>query len=213
MKIYDISVPIHAGTPVWEGDPPVIIHEMLSTGSGDIANVTRLELGAHTATHIDAPRHFVPGRKGIDGLDLETLLGPAYVAEFSVNRVITVADLQTLDLPAGTTRLLCKTKNLQHWQNPNHRFDREFIGLDADAARWLVEQGFQLIGVDYLGVERFEMIDQGAPAHHILLSAEIIILEGLDLSEVPSGLYQLVCLPIKILNGDGAPSRAILIKE
>mgnify|MGYP001063140969 CR=1 FL=1 len=213
MKIYDISVPIHAGTPVWEGDPPVIIHEMLSTGSGDIANVTRLELGAHTATHIDAPRHFVPGRKGIDGLDLETLLGPAYVAEFSVNRVITVADLQTLDLPAGTTRLLCKTKNSQHWQNPNHRFDREFIGLDADAARWLVEQGFQLIGVDYLGVERFEMIDQGAPAHHILLSAEIIILEGLDLSEVPSGLYQLVCLPIKILNGDGAPSRAILIKE
>lgn len=213
MKIYDISVPIHAGTPVWEGDPPVIIHEMLNTDRGDIANVTRLELGAHTATHIDAPQHFVPGGKGIDGLNLEILLGPAYVAEFSADRVITVADLQTLDLPAGTTRLLCKTKNSRHWQNPNHRFDREFIGLDADAARWLVEQGFRLIGVDYLGVERFEMIDQGAPAHHILLSAEIIILEGLDLSEVPSGLYQLVCLPIKIQNGDGAPSRAILIKE
>lgn len=213
MKIYDISVPIHAGTPVWEGDPPVIIHEMLNTDRGDIANVTRLELGAHTATHIDAPRHFVPSRKGIDELDLEALLGPAYVAEFSTDRVITAADLQTLDLPAGTTRLLCKTKNSQLWQSPNHRFDREFIGLDVGAARWLVDQGFRLIGIDYLGVERFDMIDQGAPAHHILLSAEIVILEGLDLSEVSPGLYQLVCLPIKIQNGDGAPSRAILIKE
>lgn len=213
MKIYDISVPIHAGTPVWEGDPPVTIHEMLNIDHGDIANVTHLELGAHTATHIDAPRHFVPGRKGIDGLDLEALLGPAYVAEFSADRVITAADLRTLDLPAGTIRLLCKTKNSQHWQNPNHQFDREFVGLDVGAARWLVAQGIRLIGVDYLGVERFEMVDQGAPTHHILLSADIVILEGLDLSEVPSGLYQLVCLPIKIQNGDGAPSRAILIEE
>lgn len=213
MKIYDISVPIHAGTPVWQGDPPVIIHEMLNTEKGDIANVTRLELGAHTATHIDAPRHFVPGRKGIDELDLEVLLGPAYVAEFSADRVITAQDLQALDLPAGTTRLLCKTKNSQHWHDPEHSFDPDFVGLDAGAAQWLVDHGIRLIGVDYLGVERFEMVDQGAPTHHILLSAEMVIVEGLDLSAVPPGNYQFICLPIKIQNGDGAPSRAVLIEE
>jgi arylformamidase len=190
-----------------------MIHELLNTNRGDIANVSRLELGAHTATHIDAPRHFVPGRKGVDQLDLEVLIGPAFVAEFSADRELTAGDLEAQNIPSGTRRLLCKTKNSQLWRSAEHKFDRDFIGLDASAASWLVERGFRLIGVDYLGVERYEMVNQGAPAHHILLSADMVILEGLDLSEVAPGMYQLICLPIKIKNGDGAPSRAILIKE
>ncbi len=211
MKIHDVSVAIHPDMPVWAGDPPVTIKHVASIEDGDGLNVTRLELGAHTGTHIDAPVHFVSGRRGIDQLDLNTLIGPAYVAEFDVEREITAADLEAANLPAGTTRLLCKTRNSANWSQRPAKFDREFIGLGADAAQWLIDHGWRLIGVDYLGVERFEMIDQGAPTHHLLLEAEVVIIEGLNLADIPAGHYTLICLPIKIQDGDGAPCRAILM--
>jgi arylformamidase len=213
MKIIDISVPISAATPVWEGDPPVVIHSLLSTDRGDMANVTRLELGAHTATHLDAPVHFVPGRKGVDQIPLETLIGPAFVAEFEAEQAISAADLEAAHIPPGTTRLLCKTSNSRLWAEPERGFERDFVGINHEGASWLVERQFQLVGVDYLGVERIDSVEQGAPVHHTLLGAELVIVEGLDLSQVEPGMYQLICLPLKIQNGDGAPCRAVLIQE
>jgi arylformamidase len=213
-KYYDISVPIRPDLSVWEGDPPVIIRSAASIERGDIANVSRLEIGAHTGTHIDAPVHFVPGRKGIDKLDLDMLIGLTYVADLSdAIHEIRVEDFHRSGIPDGTRRLLCKTSNSSLWSKIPSTFYRDFIGISADGAQWLIDHGIGLVGIDYLGIERFAMVENGAPTHHKLLEAEIIIVEGLNLSDVPAGEYMLLCLPIKIQNSDGAPCRAILIKE
>jgi arylformamidase len=211
---YDISVSIDPDLPVWEGDPPVIIRSAASIERGDIANISRLEIGAHTGTHIDAPIHFVPGRKGIDRLVLDSLIGPAYVADLTdVKGEVHGRDFDRANIPLGTRRLLCKTINSRLWSKSPPGFDPDFVGISPDGAQWLIDHGIELVGVDYLGVERFESVGKGAPTHHALLENEMIIVEGLDLSEVPAGEYTLMCLPIKIKNSDGAPSRAILTKE
>jgi arylformamidase len=210
MKTYDISVPIEPGMVVWEGDPPVSAYRTASLENGDIANVTRLDMGAHTGTHIDAPLHFLDGRPGADRLDLDTLIGPAQVREFRVEKEITAGDLEAASIPAGTLRLLCKTSNSRLWSERPNRFTVDFVGISASGAEWLVERGIRLVGIDYLGIERAESVEQGAPVHHVLLGAGAVILEGLDLSEVPEGEYQLICLPLKIKDSDGAPCRAVL---
>ena len=215
MKAYlDISVSIQSDLPVWRGDPPVVIKAAASIDKGDIANVSRLEIGAHTGTHIDAPIHFVPGRRGIDRLNLETLIGPAYVADLcGVKNEITAENFQNAGIPEGTVRLLCKTSNSRLWADKPTEFDVDFVGISAGGAQWLINHEIKLVGVDYLGVERFEMVNNGAPTHHKLLEAEIVIIEGINLHEVQPGEYKLICLPIKIRNSDGAPCRAILEKE
>lgn len=213
-RYFDISVAIRPDLPVWSGDPPVTISQAASIAGGDIANVSRLDIGAHTGTHIDAPVHFVPGRKGIDRLELDTLIGPVYVADLTkVSYEINAADFQAAKIPSGTRRLLCKTTNSELWAKYPASFYRDFIGISADGAGWLVKNGIELVGVDYLGVERFEMVDQGAPTHHKLLEAGLIIVEGLNLTDIQAGEYTLLCLPVKIQNADGAPCRAILMKE
>ncbi len=211
MMIYDISLTIRPDMPVWPGDPSVSIERRVSIEQGDSANVSYLALGTHTGTHLDPPVHFIPGRKGVDALDLNVLVGPAYVVEFDVEHGITAADLEAAGLPPDATRLLCKTRNSQGWTENPTQFDPNFVYLSPDAAQWLVDHGYRLVGVDYLSVEQFEMAGQGAPTHHILLDAEVIVVEGLNLAGVPEGRYTLVCLPLKIQAGDGAPCRAVLI--
>jgi arylformamidase len=215
LKIYyDISVSVHPDLPVWEGDPPVIIRSTSTIERGDIANVSRLEIGAHTGTHIDAPVHFVPGHKGIDQLVLDTLIGSAYVADLTnVEREIHGQDFEKANIPQGTVRLLCKTTNSSLWSKVPSKFDTNFVGISHDGAQWLIDHGIKLVGVDYLGVERFEGVGNGAPTHHALLETDTIIIEGLDLSNIQAGKYKLICLPIKIKNSDGAPCRAILEEE
>lgn len=211
---YDISMTIDPDLPVWEGDPPVIIRSAASIERGDIANVSRLEIGSHTGTHVDAPVHFVPGRKGVDRLSLEALIGPAYVVDLmNVIYEITADDFERANIPNHVTRLLCKTSNSSFWSKSSSCFDSDFVGISLDGAQWLVDRGIELVGVDYLGVERFDSVAHGAPTHHILLEKEIIVVEGLDLWNVPAGEYTLICLPVKIKNSDGAPCRAILVKE
>lgn len=211
---YDISVAIHPDIPVWEGDPSVIIRPAASIARGDIANVSRLDMGAHTGTHIDAPVHFVPGRKGIDGLSLDTLLGPAYIADLTnVVHEISGKDFESANIPTETVRLLCKTSNSDLWAKSPTSFERDFIGISPDGAQWLIDHGVKLVGVDYLGVERFDRVENGAPTHHLLLENEVVIVEGLNLSNVAAGEYELICLPVKIKNSDGAPCRVILVKE
>ena len=211
MKIYDISLTIRPDMPVWPGDPGVVIERRANIDQGDSANVSHLAMGTHTGTHLDPPVHFIPGRKGVDELDLNVLVGPAYVVEFDGEDGITAADLEAAGLPPDATRLLCKTRNSQGWTESPTEFDKNFVYLSPDAAQWLVDHEFQLVGVDYLSVEQFEMSDQGAPTHHILLDADVVAVEGLNLAGVPEGRYTLVCLPLKIQAGDGAPCRAILI--
>ena len=172
--------------------------------NGDIATMTQLQFCAHTGTHCDAPRHFIDG-PGIETLDLETLIGPCYVADLQhCHRYVTAADLAALSLPFACRRLLLKTKNSVLWQNPCHQFQQDFIALSEDAADWIVEHGIELVGVDYLSVAPFA---DPEPVHVRLLSAGVIALEALDLRMINSGSYELICLPIKVLGSDGAPAR------
>lgn len=213
-KYIDISVPVSENTPVWQGDPPVKIHSGASIRAGDIANVSFLNMGAHTGTHIDAPVHFVEGRRGVDRLSLETLIGETRVVDFNgLTGEIHYDDFEKAGIPEGTSRLLCKTANSLLWSRFPGSFYKDFIGISESGAQWLVEHNVKLIGVDYLGVEKFDNVSAGAPAHHKLLEAEVVIIEGLDLSDVDEGTYGLICLPIRFKDLDGAPCRAILIQE
>lgn len=207
MTIYDISLPISESLPVWPGDPPIRITHSSHLDRGDEATVSRLDIGAHTGTHVDAPAHFVPGGGGVDRLDLDLLVGPALVVHVPEAAALSADLLETLDIPPGTQRVLFRTRNSQLWARPLGKFDEDFVAITEDGARWLVARGVRLVGVDYLSVAPFH--DPG-PTHQILLRAGIIAVEGLDLGQVAPGRYQLVCLPLKLAGGDGAPARAIL---
>jgi arylformamidase len=187
---------------VWDGDPDVSFEPAASLETGDPANLTRLGLGSHTGTHVDAPLHFLPGGDGVDRLPLDALIGPALVLDLThVEADVRAADL---DFPAGAERLLLKTPNSRLWERDE--FAPEHVALEPDAARLLVERGVRLVGVDYLSV--------GSPeTHRILLAAGVVPLEGLDLREVEAGAYRLVALPLRLEGVDGAPARVVLIQE
>jgi arylformamidase len=192
--IIDISLPIGPDTPVWPGDPPVLVEPVARVDAGDPADVSRLTLGTHTGTHVDPPAHFVPGAATVDVLPLDVLVGPAVVAQFTAGPIDRAA-LESLALPEGSTRLLLKTGG-------------DAGALTADGARWLVERGVRLAGADTLSIEP---ASDRYPVHQILLGAGVVIVEGLDLADAAAGSYQLVCLPLRIVGGDGAPARAVLI--
>lgn len=209
-QIWDITVPYRTDLPLWPGDPAPSMTMMKCQEEGYRCNVTRLDAGMHFGTHLDAPVHFIEGAKGVDELDLNVLVGPCTVTHIPDVTEITPDHLAALDLPAGTTRLLLKTKNSAFWETPNHEFRKDFAALTADAARWVVDRGIRLIGIDYLSIQLFA--DADSTTHHVLLGAEVIIVEGLDLRAVSSGAYQLTCLPMNLVAADGAPVRAILTR-
>jgi arylformamidase len=210
MKIYDISIPISPTMPTYPGDPAVTIEPMLQIAQGDAANVSRLTLGNHTGTHVDPPVHFIPGGKTVDQLDLKVLVGAARVVDLTrVEHEITANDLARARIPRGTTRLLFKTRNSLLWDRTE--FVKNFVGIAWDAAEWLVEHRIKLIGIDYLSVETFGAREPRT--HRTLLGANIIVVEGLNLAGIKPGKYTFIGLPLKIKAGDGAPARAILIRD
>ncbi len=207
MRIYDISVPIGAGTPVYTGDPPISITPKSSIAAGDSANVSTLKFGSHTGTHIDAPFHFNPQGEKIDQLPLNTFIGPAQVIEVPAQKgYVTPEEILEAGLDKNTRRLLLKTPNCALWQSDD--FTNDFVYLCLEAAQLLLESGIRLVGTDYLSIEKFHSYDHAV--HRLLLENSIIILEGINLSEVPPGFYQLICPPLKIKDGDGSPARALL---
>jgi arylformamidase len=206
MKIYDITVPLSANLPVYPGDPQIAIDRTSKLENGDIANVSRLSMSSHTGTHVDPPSHFFSGARTLDNLALEVLIGPARVVDVGNVDCINQSVIGHCQLE-GATRVLFKTKNSKLWSSRND-FDRSFVALDHLAARELVQRGIKLVGIDYLSIEKFNF---DVPRTHFeLLGADVIVVEGLDLSEVPPGDYELICLPLKIEDGDGAPARVVL---
>ena len=204
MEIIDITVPLRDGMVVYEGDPEVHLERVHSIERGDLANNSRLELGVHSGTHVDAPVHFAPGGPAAEELPLDVLLGPVSVVDAtSVDGDLDAGALGSLDVPAGD-RLLFKTRNSALWQLDH--FSQDFVRLDGSGAQQLVDRGVRLVGIDYLSI--------GDPdAHRILLGARVVAIEGLDLSPVEPGEYQLACLPLKLVGSDGAPARAVLLRE
>jgi len=204
MRMYDITRPIHHAMPVYEGDPEVSIQPWLSTIRGAPANVSRLSLSSHTGTHVDAPAHLREGALGVDQLPLDVLIGPACLFHLATSS-IDATSLRGLELTAYRRVLFkCRTTDPESQATPR----RDFDWLMEDAARLLVDSGVRLVGVDALSVDSPQ--SSSLPVHHVLLNAGVVILEGLDLSAVPPGDYELLCLPLKIQHGDGAPARVVL---
>ena len=207
MKVYDISLPISSELVSWPGDPSPKLIKVLSINEGDACNVTKLEMGVHTGTHIDSPNHFIEGGITTDSMQLEVLMGKCLVIEITSKSNIQVSDLCDFEI-GKYERLLLKTKNSVHWENGSKKFDKNFIALSLEAAEYLVKSGIKLIGIDYLSIEAYGVREH--KVHHHLLNNQIAILEGLNLSKVDEGEYELICLPLKLVDCDGAPVRAIL---
>jgi arylformamidase len=209
LKLYDISLTISPDMPVWPGDPAVVLERIESMDGGSHVNVSQLSCSVHTGTHVDAPHHFLNDSRTVESLALEGLCGPVLVIDLGEDvDLITAQVLEAADIPAGTLRLLFKTRNSQLWARGEKRFFEKFVAISPDGADWLMRFGVKLVGVDYLSVAPFKQSD--AP-HQALLKPGIIILEGLDLSAVSAGKYDLYCLPLKLAGSDGAPARAILV--
>ena len=209
MKIYDVTVAVSESVPVYEGDPRVSIESVRRIADGDAANVSNLCLGAHTGTHVDAPNHFIEGSRTLDELDVAKLIGPCRVIEVEE----TVMSIEPSHLPdlTGIERIVFKTRNSKFWNEPEAGFRTDFTYVSTEAARALASADMKLVGVDYLSVEEFGSKDH--ETHKVLLGKEVVILEGLDLREVPPGDYEIICLPLKYVGGtgDGAPARTVLI--
>jgi arylformamidase len=209
MRIYDISVTITPDLPVWPGDPGVELERVDKIEAGAESNVTRLKMSAHTGTHVDAPYHFLGGAtETVDQLSLKLLTGRAYVLHVPDVDLITTSVLEGAEIPPRTRRLLFKTRNSEYWINQDGTFHTEFVGIQADAAQYLVDRGVKLVGIDYHSIAPYSATRQ---THEVFLKAGVVIVEGLDLSEVSQGRYTLYCLPLKLGGSDGAPARAILI--
>jgi arylformamidase len=198
MEILDVSVPIRTGMVTYPGDPPVLLERVRSIADGAVANLTRVDMGAHSGTHVDAPVHFLEGAPGAEELPLTALLGPCVVVEAGA-----LGEADVAAAPEGAERLLFKTPNSELWAQDT--FPDEFARLDGPAARLLVGRGVQLVGVDYLSVGDEEV-------HHVLLEAGVVPVEGLDLRGVEPGEYFLVCAPLKLVGSDGAPARVLLLR-
>lgn len=207
-KLIDISLTISKDLCVWPGDPPVHLERALKMEEGDSVNVTNLRFGAHTGTHLDAPYHFLMDGGTVDQIDLDTLIGRVFVMEIppEVN-LITVQILKAFLPSPAPERILFKTRNSTRWQEDASVFDTDYVALDAGAAGYLVNSHVRLVGIDYLSIAPYDNVIE---THQVLLSANLVILEGLNLHEVKAGEYLLLCLPLKIKDSDGAPMRAVL---
>ena len=194
--------------PLWPGDPELRLHWAANIEQGDLVNLTELSMGIHTGTHIDAPLHFLPNGKPIDSLSLNVLVGEAQVVAIPQDvNLITVDILQDV-CEINAARILFKTKNSQLWETS--KFQQDYVALEASAAQWLVDQGVQLVGIDYLSIAPFK---DPAPTHETLLNNEVVIVESFDLRLVKPGIYTLICLPLKLVGREAAPARAILLSQ
>jgi arylformamidase len=198
MRILDVSVPIRPEMITYPGDPTVKLERISAIADGALANVSRLDLGVHTGTHVDAPVHFLDGAAAVEGLPLDALLGRVLVIGAEA---LTASTLRGLELPE---RIVFKTPNSELWARAEYSDD--FLALDGAGAQVLVERGVRLVGIDYLSIGDED-------AHRVLLAAGVVAIEGLDLRGVEPGEYELVCAPLKLVGSDGAPARVFLIQN
>ena len=201
----DVSVPLATGIPSFPGNPEFELQPVKRIADGGSSNVSRLVMGTHTGTHIDAPRHFFDDGAGVDAVAIELLFGRARVVEIGRRGGIGAADLEAAGLREDL-RVLLKTPNSALWNGT--AFRDNYTHLTDAGARYLVEQGVKVIGIDYLSIEQFKK--PGGPAHRVLLSQGVVIIEGLNLADVEPGMYELYCLPLRIAGADGAPARVVL---
>jgi arylformamidase len=211
MTIHDISLTISPNLPIWPGDPPLELEQFESMDKGGHNNVTKMSSCVHIGTHVDAPRHFLNDGRTVEQLPLDALTGPCYVAQLPDGiEAITAEVLDRTEITSEMKRVLFGTRNSHLWARGESKFQTDFVAITEDGAEWLVERSVRLVGVDYLSVAPY---GDSIPTHTILLKAGVVLVEGLNLSNVMRGFYDLYCLPLKIAGSDGAPARAILIQS
>lgn len=205
----DISYPLSDKLPSWPGSIGFEAkwHNQMPVS---INNTSSIRLDCHYGSHLDAPLHFVNEGKAINEISLEKLIGEAYVVEIRGVNSISASDLEKAKIPRCCKRLLLKTDNQVYWNKGLSSFQKDFTAIDSSAANWIIERGIFLIGIDYLSIQRFH---DGPEVHQILLGAEVIIVETLNLELVVEGYYKFICLPINLSGLEGAPVRAILQKK
>lgn len=207
--IYDISVPLRSGGVVYPGNPAISITAQQAISQGAGANVSRIDMGSHSGTHVDAPKHFFDDSAGADALPLDVLMGPArLIAVDDAVKSVGETELRAHDL-RGVTRVLIRTRNSAWLASGSTEFHPDYTFLSPEGAAYLVGLGVRLVGVDYLSVEQFHSGHHRT--HRTLLGADVVIVEGLVLTEPPPGDYELRCLPLRLTGLDGAPARAVLI--
>jgi arylformamidase len=202
----DVSVTVRSGMPHWPDNPPIVLERVMDLGRGDVCNVSHLAMGVHSGTHMDGPVHFIHEAPGLDEMPLAATMGEARVIEIEHPREITVEELRRHRLQVGERVLFRTSNSTRCWSASS--FIEDFVCISEQAARHLAETRVRAVGVDYLSVGGYR--SDGAKIHRILLEAGIWIIEGLDLSPVAGGWYEMICLPVKLHGSDGAPARAIL---
>jgi arylformamidase len=208
-RIIDISLALERQLPTWPGSRGHRTYLTMAIESGDAANVTQLEMDVHAGTHVENSLHFLADGDPVARVALERLVGPALVVEIA-GGAVTPAALDESDIAPGTLRLLLKSSNSALWHAEDPTFDPDYVALTVGAAEWLVDHRVDVVGIDYLSVQRFE---DPPETHRILMRAGIAIIEGLDLTNATAGVYDLVCLPLRLSRAEGAPARAILIER
>ncbi|NLN93263.1 MAG: hypothetical protein GX130_08170 [Candidatus Hydrogenedens sp.] len=198
----DITRPMHEGMTPWPGDPVFSLEPDVRISQGDSCNVSRLTLGTHTGTHLDAPWHFMEEGKQLEEVDPRVFFGPALVIEHLSEGHIQAEDLPDEKLPE---RILFKTRNSE--QPADSPFQKDFIALTENAARRLAADGVKLVGIDSMSIDPYK---GGGRAHRILLGAGMVIVEGLQLAQVKEGEHEFIVLPLRLLHADGAPCRAFI---
>ena len=206
-SIIDISVSINESLPVWPGSPGAKISQLMEIGDDSVANVSHISIESHTGTHIDAPLHFEKNGKTTAEIPLDKLIGPCQVIEVLNTKSIDTEILKKIDFESGVKKILFKTDNQQYWKKQTQQFEKDYTALSPDGAQFLVDMGIELVGIDYLSIQRFhDPID----THTTLLQNSVVILETINLCEVNPGLYRLICLPLKVDGVEGCPVRAVL---
>ena len=211
-RVFDVTVPISPDLPVWPGDPEVVVEPVTRIARGDAANVSRVTMSSHAGTHVDAPWHFVDDGARLAEIPLARWLGPCVVVHVADDvRRIEPANLEAAAISTETERLILRTANSARWRLGKLGFEEDYVALSAAGASWLVERGIGLVGIDYLSIDPYG--DETDQAHRVLLGNGVLIVENLNLSAVAPGAYTLLCLPLKLAAGDGAPARVLLIGE
>jgi len=205
---HDISVALDGDLPTWPGSPGVLTKLRMSIALGEDANVTQLSIDVHSGTHVDAPRHSIDRGETVEEVGLDPFIGPAVVLDTGPVKEITAAVLDAAMIPDDTERLLLRTANSSRPDMYQTPFDEDYAALTLDGAEWLAAKHLRLVGIDYLSIQRYS---EPPDVHRALLGAGMPILEGLCLAEVAPGPYELVCLPMRLVNVEGAPARAILL--
>jgi arylformamidase len=207
VKIVDVSLPLETDIPVWPGSSGFKLTWADRIENGHECNNSRIACDTHTGTHVDAPLHFIKNGRSVDEISPELLIGPCRVVYLPGQTRIDAQTLASLELAIDTRRLLLKTDNSNLWTAGEKKFQKNYACLTEKGARWLVQRGISLVGIDYLSIGSFS---NGVKTHQILLEANVVVLEGLNLFEAEAGEYELICLPLKLIGTEGAPARVVL---